>query len=608
MVDEVSRMRTRHHATDAAVVPADGSLLTGELAINIPASRAFVGDQNGDPRPLILGETISVKTHGALGDGVTDDTAAFQSAIAAVEEAGGGCVSIPAGTYLITQELTCSNVPIRIFGCGVGGTYLLFNNPTPDANGFTFLNNQLVSLENFAVLSQQNTDASDVLNNIGRHAVWIQSPSGTMPNDGRVYINNLAMAGHDQTKTTGWNYGLTLVDVNGGDVNNCTFSGFMTDFGGTLMEDCPSYTGIQLLGVSADTNINIYKCRGQFAWYGILFNGRLHTIVVSGCNYSNVIYGAAALDTIDATKDVSYYIQANDFIGTKGGMYLNGLYWGVIADNTFARNSGSYADAFPDNSGILTLASPGGDVGSLVVNVTGNNILNNYASITAADGIVVGTDASGKQVKAVNCQSNIIRRCDRGIYLSDDTRECQHESNLFTSCNRDIYDNSLLNFKRPGAISKYGNDAEQTFTVGAIRWINAPDLIYDDNEAGFLHSSASGHSRWVVPFGVSRVNVQFLMMSKTQPTGQAMVTMLYRPPGTEGDWEAGKGVAVFVSIIGTGPQTLIGQGLSVDVEEGGEFEAWITVNSGTWTFYDSTPASWPAMDDLLHFLFSVEKA
>jgi polygalacturonase len=53
------------------------------------------------PPSRTRGTTIlSVKTYGAVGDGVHDDTAAFQAAINALP-ATGGTVNVPAGTYLI---------------------------------------------------------------------------------------------------------------------------------------------------------------------------------------------------------------------------------------------------------------------------------------------------------------------------------------------------------------------------------------------------------------------------------------------------------------------------------------------------------------------------
>lgn len=50
-----------------------------------------------------LRESVSVKDFGAVGDGVTNDTAAIQAAVNAVAAAGGGDVYFPAGTYLVTS-------------------------------------------------------------------------------------------------------------------------------------------------------------------------------------------------------------------------------------------------------------------------------------------------------------------------------------------------------------------------------------------------------------------------------------------------------------------------------------------------------------------------
>jgi hypothetical protein len=50
-----------------------------------------------------LAETVSVKDFGAVGDGVTDDTAAINLAIDAVGSAGGGTVYFPAGTYIVDR-------------------------------------------------------------------------------------------------------------------------------------------------------------------------------------------------------------------------------------------------------------------------------------------------------------------------------------------------------------------------------------------------------------------------------------------------------------------------------------------------------------------------
>ena len=61
-----------------------------------------------------LGDTVSVKDFGAVGDGMVDDTAAIQLAITA---GANKTIYIPAGTYVVTA-LTVSS-PCRLFGEGV---------------------------------------------------------------------------------------------------------------------------------------------------------------------------------------------------------------------------------------------------------------------------------------------------------------------------------------------------------------------------------------------------------------------------------------------------------------------------------------------------------
>jgi hypothetical protein len=52
-----------------------------------------------------LRETVSVKDFGAVGDGVTDDSAAFQAAVATLTSAGGKMIFVPKGVYVTSFEL-----------------------------------------------------------------------------------------------------------------------------------------------------------------------------------------------------------------------------------------------------------------------------------------------------------------------------------------------------------------------------------------------------------------------------------------------------------------------------------------------------------------------
>lgn len=52
-----------------------------------------------------LDGVFNVKSFGAVGDGVTDDTVAIQAAINAASDAGGGVVSLPTGTYIVSPRV-----------------------------------------------------------------------------------------------------------------------------------------------------------------------------------------------------------------------------------------------------------------------------------------------------------------------------------------------------------------------------------------------------------------------------------------------------------------------------------------------------------------------
>ena len=83
----------------AALAASGGSALIGFIAAGTGAVTRTVQSK--------LRETVSVKDYGAVGDGVTDDTAAIQACINAVEASTyGGVVYLPTGTYKVTSNLT----------------------------------------------------------------------------------------------------------------------------------------------------------------------------------------------------------------------------------------------------------------------------------------------------------------------------------------------------------------------------------------------------------------------------------------------------------------------------------------------------------------------
>jgi len=73
-------------------------------------------------------DIVSVKDFGAVGDGVTDDTAAIQAALNAVNTGGFGHLYAPAGTYLTGEiDWPGNNITLR----GAGSAYVYNSNASP---------------------------------------------------------------------------------------------------------------------------------------------------------------------------------------------------------------------------------------------------------------------------------------------------------------------------------------------------------------------------------------------------------------------------------------------------------------------------------------------
>jgi len=90
-----------------------------DLTVIVPARIGIFMPPDDAPGATLYTATGTIRnviTYGAVGDGVTDDTAAFQAAINAADGLSGQ-VYIPAGTYIVTTLLYKSSM--RIYGDGL---------------------------------------------------------------------------------------------------------------------------------------------------------------------------------------------------------------------------------------------------------------------------------------------------------------------------------------------------------------------------------------------------------------------------------------------------------------------------------------------------------
>jgi len=101
---------TSEKISDSAITTThirDGQVMTNDLAAYcVTNQKIAVGAVTWDKLASNAKLMINVKAYGAVGDGVTDDTAAFQNALNAAAAAGGWIVWVPEGTYKIAGHLT----------------------------------------------------------------------------------------------------------------------------------------------------------------------------------------------------------------------------------------------------------------------------------------------------------------------------------------------------------------------------------------------------------------------------------------------------------------------------------------------------------------------
>lgn len=119
-----------------------------------------------------LNDIVNVKDFGAVGDGVTDDTAAMTAAMAAST-----VVSVPAGTYKITSTLAVPNNTV-LYGAGRGNTKL--------SHAF---NGDMMTLGDYAGLS----------------GLWLDGQGGTYTGQGVVINNGLGRQNIYNCRITNFN-------------------------------------------------------------------------------------------------------------------------------------------------------------------------------------------------------------------------------------------------------------------------------------------------------------------------------------------------------------------------------------------------------------------
>lgn len=159
----------------------------------------------------------SIKAFGAVGDGVTDDTAAINAAIAAIYAIGGGTVMCPRGNYRITSMITVS-AGVTLEGEGMSEEWNPVNAPTQFLKDGTFTGIKVLRQSGLCNITVQGTAVAGVPTN-GGDGIWVNGDTAKLWAVGVYYqgARGIFVGATDATGVNWGNFQMVTSGKNAGD-------------------------------------------------------------------------------------------------------------------------------------------------------------------------------------------------------------------------------------------------------------------------------------------------------------------------------------------------------------------------------------------------------
>ena len=371
----------------------------------------------------IRGGRANVKDFGAVGDGITDDTAAIQAALTAVNS-----VFFPEGTYLTDTLTLKSNQEVY----GSGNSSIIKQNTTTGASYGTlycdsgasssFISN--ITIRNLQVLGQVATQGFSQFTHLislsGVKNVSIDSCSIVGFRGDGIYLGSGTSAGQERH-----NQNVTISNclING--VNNDNRNGISVIDGDTIKITNNSFTYCTRsnmpgpIDIEPDavayaivkniiiTNNSFSNCLGNVAQITIDLRGATYTVPPSNFIISNnTIQTDSGYDSILVLLPAAGYatqtnvtISGNTCVSAQG-IYIGGVKDVVISNNTFNSTRAGFigynATDVLSNITVIGNSFLGTTIGLVLrgilnnINVIGNTF-NGFANYACGVGIASGT-------------------------------------------------------------------------------------------------------------------------------------------------------------------------------------------------------------------------